>query len=208
MKLDLIPPSLTYAADSIVEESARRLIVLVPTGIDYSAATRRIRELTNSTGMNIRLLGLCKDAAEESDLRRELITMASLLQDGKTVVETKVDVGANWLDVVKTNYSAEDMLVCFAEQRTGLLRRPLSQILGSNFKATVYIVSGLTPQSSRPNRLLQVGAWLGSIAIILGFGLLQAQIVQLPEGWLQSVLLVLSIVPEFWLIWIWNSLFG
>lgn len=208
MKLELVPPSLTYSADSIVEESACRLIALVPSGIDYSAATRRIRELANTTGMNIQLLGLCKDAAEESNLRRELITMASLLQDGKTVVETRVDVGTNWPEVVRTSYRAEDILVCFAEQRTGLLRRPLRQILGSNFKATVYIVSGLTPQKSRPNRLLQIGAWLGSIAIILGFGLLQAKIVQLPEGGLQSVLLVLSIVPEFWLIWIWNSLFG
>jgi hypothetical protein len=46
------------------------------------------------------------------------------------------------------------------------------------------------------------------MAIIIGFGVLQARVVQLPEGWLQSVLLILSIIPEFWLIWVWNSLFG
>jgi hypothetical protein len=120
----------------------------------------------------------------------------------------KVNLGTNWLDIVKTSYKADDMIVCFAGQPTGFLRKPLSQILEANFKATVYILSGLTPQKSKPNRLLQLGAWLGSTVIILGFGILQARVIQLPEGWLQSVLLILSILPEFWLIWVWNSLFG
>jgi hypothetical protein len=72
----------------------------------------------------------------------------------------------------------------------------------------VYIISGITPQKPKPNRFLHISAWLGSIAIIISFGVLQAKVVQLPEGWLQSVLLILSIVPEFWLIWVWNSLFN
>jgi hypothetical protein len=209
IKFDTSPVCLTSPTKSHKDlESANRLVVLVPMDIDYSAATRRIWELANATGMNIHLLGLCKDALEESGLRRELITMASLLQDGKIAAEAKVESGTNWLDVVRTNYKADDMLVCFAEQRTGLLRRPLRRILESNFKATVYIISDLTPQKSKPDRLLQISAWLGSMAIIIGFGVLQARVVQLPEGWLQSVLLILSIIPEFWLIWVWNSLFG
>ena len=206
-KLDINPTTLTYTVHPGVD-ATHALLVLVPTTIDYSAATRRIWELANATGMNVQLLGLCKDAAEESGLRRELITMASLLQDGKIAAEVKIDIGTNWLDVVKYNAKANDMLVCFAEQRTGLLRRPLSQILQSNLKATVYIISGLTPQKTKPNRLLQISAWLGSSAIILSFGALQANLVRLPEGWLQSTWLILSIIPEFLLLWFWNGLFG
>lgn len=185
----------------------RRLIVLIPPGTEYSVTMRRIWELANATDMNVQLLGLCRDAMEESRMRRELTTLASLLEDGKIAAEAKVDIGTNWLKVVKANYKAGDVIVCFAGQRTTLLRRPLSQILESNFKATVYILPGLTVQKSQPNTLFQVSAWLGSIGIVIGFGIFQANIVQWPEGWFQSLLLILSIIPEFSLIWAWNSLF-
>jgi hypothetical protein len=189
-------------------EQSRRLIFLIPQGTDYSAATHRIWELAHTTSMPVLLLSLCKDAAEQPGLRREMITMASLLQAGKINAEAQVDSGSNWLDVVKKNFQAEDRIVCFAEQRAGLLRKPLSQILESNFNGTVYILSGMTPQTSRSNRLLPFLAWIGSLGIVIGFGILQAKIVQLPQNSIQNALLILSIFPEFWLIWVWNSLFG
>jgi hypothetical protein len=220
-KLNLHPPSPTlpgevqinapaFARDPLYKrpERERRFIVLIPTDFDPSAATRRIWELAHATGMHVRLLGLCKDAAQEPGLHRELITMASLLQDGKVTVETKVNIGTSWMEIVSTNYEAGDVLVCFAEQQTGLLRKPLSQILEANFKATIYVLSGLAPQKSKSSSFPQIIAWLGCLGIILGFGILQTKIVQLPEDWLQSTLLILSIIPEFGLIWIWNSLFG
>jgi hypothetical protein len=208
-KLDTNPIALTYAVHPATDVACvDRLIVLVSTDIDYTVATRRIWELANATGRHVQLLGLCIDPAEESSLRRELITMASLLQAGKIVAEARVNRGTNWLDIVKANYETGDMIVCFAEQRTGLLRRPFNQILESNFKATVYILSDTAPQTSIPNRLSEILAWLGCIAIVVGFGILQTKIVQLPEDWFQSVLLILSIIPEFLLIWVWNTIFA
>jgi hypothetical protein len=185
-----------------------RLLILVPTDIDYSAATRQIWKLAKATKMHVQLLGLCKHTAEELGLRRGLVTMASLLQDDRIITEVKVDIGTNWANVVKTHYETGDMIVCFSEQRTGPLRRPLRQVLESNFKATVYILSSLTPQKPTSNTLLQVCAWLGFIGIILGFGILQTNIVGLPEGPFQNGLLILSIIPEFWLIWVWGGWFG
>jgi hypothetical protein len=209
IKLDLLS---TPLADTPGPDSnlgcLSRLLVLVPASADYSAATRRIWELSQATATHVRLLGLCEDSAVEPALRRGLVTMASLLQDGGISVEAKVDIGTNWVDAVKTHYETGDMIVCFAEQRTGLLRKPLSQVLESNLKATVYILSNLVSQRSKSNPLSQVSAWLGFIAIIIGFGILQATIVQYPEGWLQNILLILSTIPEFWLIWVWNHRFG
>ena len=209
LKLNLRQPVLEYPADSDIElESARRLLVLISADIAYSAVTGRIWQLAHSTESNVLLLGLCIDPVEEAGLRRELITMASLLQDGRITVETKVEIGTNWLGTVKTLAKAEDMVVCFAEQRIGLLRRPLHQLLESNLNTSVYILSGLIPEKSTPHKLLQVSAWLGCLAIIIAFSLFQSKVVQLQEGWAQSVLLILSLVPEFGLIWLWNSLFG
>lgn len=206
IKLDPNPTVLTSPAEADFVHD-RRLIVLISQGTDYSAATRRIWELAHATNMPVLLLGLCNDATEQPGLRRELITMASLLQAGKVTAEVKVDIGSSWLDSVRNHFQAEDRIVCLSEQRAGLLRRPLSQILESNFKATVYILPGLTLKTSDSNRLLPSMTWLGSLGIVIGFGILQAKMVQLPQNSLQNALLILSIFPEFWLIWVWNSLF-
>ena len=205
-KLDLPPTPLTYHPTPDLNLGyPSRLLVLVPPTAEYSAATRRIWELTQATAMRVQLLGLCRDADEEPGLRRGLVTMVSLLQDSGISVEAKVEPGTNWVDVVKAHYKTGDMIVCFEEQRTGLLRRPLSQVLESNLKATVYILSSLVPLKSTANVFSQLRAWLGFIGIIVGFGILQANIVQLPEGWLQNILLILSTIPEFWLIWVWGN---
>jgi hypothetical protein len=208
IKIDTSPMPLTYSTNSQKDlEPPRRLIVLVPANIDFSTATQRIWALAHASGMNIQLLGLSKDRTEESGLRRGLITMASLLQDGRICTEAKVDIGTNWVEALRSNYKAGDMIVCFAEQRTGLLQKPLSQILESNFQATVYILSGLTSQKPGSNRLLQIRTWLGSVAIIVAFGIVQAKIVQFPEGALQTMLLILSLIPELWLIWVSDAHF-
>ena len=209
IKLDPSPSEHITTLNVDVEiESAQRLIVLVPSETDYSAATRRIWELAKATNSHVQLLALCKDRAEEPSLRRKLVTMASLLQDGRIFVEIEVSIGTNWVTAVRNHYDSGDMIVCFAEQRTGLLQRPLSQILESNIQATLFVISGLTPPRSRSNPFSQIGSWLGFLVIIIGFGILQTKVVQLPGNSLQNIFLILSIFPEFWLIWVWNSLFG
>ena len=209
--LDSTTPSLTYPTASQPDlESARRLIVLIPDAdSDYTAATRRICELAKVMGARVQLLGLCKDAAQEPGLRRGLVTMSALVQDARVSTDMKVEVGTKWVHVVKRNYRAGDMIVCFAEQRAGLMHKPLSQILESNLNATVYILSGLyQPDRLHSNWLSTIILWSGFFGIIGGFFLLQVKIVQLPKDWFQNVLLIISIISEFWLIWVWNSLFS
>lgn len=185
---------------------SNRLLVLIPTGIDYSAATRQVWKLARAMGMPVQLLGLCKNGIEQPELQRELVTMTSLLQDGKVVTEARVAAGSNWIEVVKSIYRRGDLITCFGEQRTGLLQRPLGQVLESNLKATVYVFSNVDPQDSKTNALAGLTTWLVFLGIVIGFGILQAKIVQSPAGWLQSILLILSLIPEFWLIWILNRL--
>lgn len=190
-------------------EPARRLIVPVPTDADYTAATRRVWELAIATDTRVLLLGLCKDAAWEPSLRRQLVTMSALVGDGRVFAEAKVEIGTDWVDVVKRNYRAGDMIVCFAEQRAGLMHKPLSQILESNLNATVYILPGLyQPDRLRSNWLSTLILWSGFFGIIGGFSLLQVNIDPLSKDWVHTATLMLSIPVEFWLIWVWNSLFG
>ena len=190
---------------------AHRLIVLVPDmEPDYIPAIRKIWELANAQHARIKFLSLCKDKAEEPGLHRQLITMSALsaLVGGDEVsTEAKVEIGMSWVDVVKRNSQTGDMIVCFEEQRAGLLRRPLSRILEASLNFPVYILSGFYPQKSKSNNLSQVMVWSGSIGIVICFAILQVKIVQLPKDWFQNVLFIFSIIPEFWLILVWNNLF-
>jgi hypothetical protein len=185
-----------------------RLIVLLPSDVDHTMMTRRIWELARSSGMQVLLLGLCEDRAREPACRRGLVSMASLLEDGKICVEVNVQTGTNWLAIVKSHYQAGDALVCVTNQFAGLSSSPLRHVLEASFNATTYILSSTAPKEEKSNVLSQLIAWTGFIGIMIGFGILQASIVQLPKGGLQSSLLTLPILPEFWLIWLWNGRFG
>ena len=191
-------------------EPAQRLVVLVPDGdLDYAAATRRVWQLANDLGVNIQFIGLCKDEKQESSLRRELVIMTAMVQDGEVSAEAKVEFGNNWVNVVKSNWQAGDVIVCFAEQRAGLLHRPLSQILRANLDIPTYILSDLYLLGpSRPHGLFLIVLWIGFVAILGVSFLLQIQIIALPRDWGQTTLLILSVMAELWLIWVWNKLFN
>jgi len=209
-KLDVSPPALTVSPASFPNpEPVRRLIVLVPSlEADLFLVTHSVWELANTTDAHVQFLGLYSDPSQEPSLRRELVTMSAMVNDGRVSAEADAIFGKNWVDVVKTRYQAGDMVVCFAEQRVGLSRKPLSQILQSELNVPLYILSDLYPQNdSHSNWTSQIAVWAGSIAIILGFLVFQAKIDHLAKDWSLTVLLLLSIPFEIWLILVWNSLF-
>jgi hypothetical protein len=170
--------------------------------------TRRICKLAEETDSTIQLLGLCKNQAQELALRRELVTVAALIQYAKVFAETKVEVGVSWLEAVKCNYQEGDTIVCITELPVGIRRRPLSEILESTLKAPIYILSETIPSQTYSNIPSLTIAWLGFLAIIAGFLLLQVKIVQISKDWFQAVMLILLLIPEFGALWLWNSFFS
>ncbi len=209
-QIDSIPPSLTsYNAPISRGQSDRHLVVLVPDlEWDYMPAIHRIWELAAAQHAHVLLISLCQDPKQELSLRRALIILCAMLQDGTISVETKVEIGITWVDVVKRNYQAGDMIVCFAEHRAGLLQKPLTQILESNLTIPICVVSGVQIPKPKSNWLGRLSMWLGLIGILAGLGLLQIKIMQLSEGWSQNIVLILVVIFEIWLIWVWDSRFA
>jgi hypothetical protein len=209
-KLNTSSSTLIYsAAADFGPGPVRRLIVLIPPASDYAATTAQISDLAATYGAHVLLLGLCRDTSDALSLRRELVTLAALLQDTRVHAETKVEIGMHWVHVVKSNLQAGDLIVCFAEQHVGRLHRPLSEMLATDVAVPVYILS--MPYSHRPapsNRFSKIVTWTGFAGIITGAFFLQAQILSVSKDWAQTTLLVMSVFAELWLIWIWNSLFG
>src|SRR5215216_7886546 len=104
-EIDSIPPSLTSSTPSRSgPKAARRFVVLFPDlEWEFIPAIHRIWELANSQQACVLLISMCKDPSEELSLRRALIILCAMLQDGRIPVETKVEIGTNWVDIVKRN---------------------------------------------------------------------------------------------------------
>lgn len=210
-KLDVSTPSMAVTPASFPAlQPARRLIVLVPESeADTALTARKIWELANTLKCGIQFLGLSKDAEHEPGVRRQLVTLSAMVGYENIPVESKIEIGNDWLSVVKSNWREGDMIVCFTGQNSGLAHRPLSQILESSLKTTVYVLTDLdeTTAHTRSSWMSTAIAWSGSIGIILGFFWLQSKLIHPPEDWMHTVLLYITIFSEAGLIWIWNSLF-
>lgn len=201
---DLILP----LESALALETYCRLIVLVPGfDADLMAVTNPVWKLASVMGAHVIFLGLCDDAMQEPRLRRQLINMSAMMNYGNMSAEIEVVIGKDWVRAVRTRWQEGDVVVCFDGHRTGLLQRPLSQLLQSDLAVPLYILSGLgTDQRTHVGWKKQAGAWLGFVAIILGFFMLQIKIEEFAKNW--TILLeLLSVAVELWLVWAWNKLF-
>jgi hypothetical protein len=215
-KLSVRPPSQTYPSKDLKldlpdqqldTERFTQLIILVPASADCAAVTRRICKLATETNSCIHLLGLYRDEEEELALRRELAMVSALILDARVYVEVTLERGTDWVQAVRPLYQSGDMIVCLTNQSTGIRRKPLSQILESSFNTTIYLLSETPMQKQKSKLLTQVIAWSGLIGIVGGFFILQVDITRMPRDGFQTLLLILLLVPEIWLVQFWNSLF-
>ncbi|MBI5944177.1 MAG: hypothetical protein HY864_07400 [Chloroflexi bacterium] len=210
-RLDSNPPSFAFSPASVSDlQPARRLIVLVPEAVaDAALAAQKIWELADALGSRVMFIGLSKDAAREPAVRRQLVTFSALVGGGNISVESKIEFGNNWLNVVKPEWREGDVIVCFTEQHAGLARKPLNQVLESNLNAPVYALVGFHQEENHPlsRWVSSAMAWAGSIVLILVFFWLQSWLIQFQKDWVYSALLYISLMAEGGSIWIWNSLF-
>lgn len=175
---------------------------------DITAVARRVWELANITGSHIEFLGLCREATQEQELRRALITASAIANCGKVSTGTRMLFGKDLLTLIKTNIQPTDIVVCWDEQTSAFSQRTLNQLLRSDPDLSLYVLSGIEPPS-RPRIAwtVQLTAWLGFIAIIVSFFILQVKISQTATD-ITTLLLLLTTAVEFWLITVWNNLIG
>ncbi len=210
-KLDVSLPNLTIppVSDSKPRQG-RRLIVLFPASeTDTPSLSHRIWEIARSLQLNVLLLSLSNDFNEEAQLRRKLVTMASIIKDPNVSTDMMIEHGNDWVGQVSKVWQDGDVLACYAGQKVGLMRKPLDQVLASNLNAPIYFLSEYQPvQDPNSTFISRAIPWAGSFAILGGFLWAEVKIVQLPQDWAHTALLYFAIVVEFALVWAWNSIFS
>jgi len=210
-KLDVSSPTFAISPASHSDsEPVPRLIVLFPAS-EFSThdLENRIWEIARSLQLNVLLLSLTNDFDEEPQLRRQLITMAAVIKDPNVSTEIMIEHGNDWVRQVKKLWRKGDIVACYANQKVGIMRQALDQILRPSLNIPVYILAD--PQSVKDSKLTflaQFSFWLGALAIIGGFFWAEARLVQLPQDWAHSALIYVCIFAEFVLLLLWNSLFS
>jgi hypothetical protein len=216
-KLDASPPTFTLSPVSHSDPSTRsgrspepapRLIVLFPASeTDTPDLEHRIWEIARSLHLNVLFLSVTNDFDEEAQIRRKLITMAAVIKDPNVSTDIMIEHGNDWVRQVKKLWHKGDVVACYANQKTGLMRKTLDQVLRFSLNMPVYILADTqSVKSSKPKFLTQVLFWFGSLAIVGGFFWAEAQLVKLPQDWAHTALIYVCVIVEIALISLWNSL--
>lgn len=188
-------------------QTARRLIVLYPAfEANPVLVARKVRELAFHFESQVQLLGLSPDELQEPGIRRRLVTLSEHIEDTRIFVETRVEVGRNWLKVLQPYWRDGDMIVCFAGTDTIYKDQPLRQLFDSKFGASIYVAPDFQV-GTRPSTFLNSNAlaWIGSLALIAGFFWLQVRLYPLLTGGQYNLLLYASIVVETVSLWLINN---
>lgn len=209
----LIPdkyPDHIPAGTNMASMSTERLVIpVLEADIDISLLAQRIYRLATSMHANVLLVGISPDHLEEATIRRQLVTLAAAIQDRSVSVTTLVLGGVSWMKKMEEIIWPGDMIVIQAKEEISTESRSISQELTSRLQAPVYILSGLQPPRYKHSGYLsQFILWLGAIGIMAGFFWIQVRIDQLPKDWAHTTLLCVSVIIEFGLLWLWNSLFS
>jgi len=185
-----------------------RLVVLMPNlDINEADIAREIWKLAFPPGLAVLFLGLCPNVNEEPRVRRRLATVAALTRDIRVPVEVQLEFGRNWIRKLEAVLEAGDIVVCHAEQQTGLWRQPLKLALARLNIPTLTLKGFIPSMYKSPSTFLRESVfWLVSIAVLFVFFLFQIRILRISEEWASDALLSLSIVIEFGLFWVWNEL--
>ncbi len=201
------PLTVSYAPQSELRP-ARRFMVPIPNAdADLVAVARRVWELANATGADVKFLGLCNNATQEPSLRRMLVTVTAMVNDDNVYAESEVIYGRDWVEAIKSRVQAGDTVVCWYEKQTGLLQRSMVPILQRDLNIPIYLLSGVQQKEiSRSNWLTQTAAWIGFLVILVSFFFLQVRIDQLAQA-RTTLLQLFALAVEFSLIWFWNNLF-
>jgi hypothetical protein len=199
----------------------QRLVVIMLEADEEAVLASRILVLAGTRYQHVLLLGVCPDPLRQTELRRKLVTIAAFLRQQRLPaeshlsqslqslsVEITIERGRDWIERIKTVLQPDDEVACYDAQNVGRQPKPLCDILSSELEFPIYVLSDLRPSGPARQQLLsQATSWLGSIAAIGAFFLLQARIAAVVQGWAQSCLLLVTLFAEVSIVWIWNSLF-
>lgn len=206
---DTTPKAAWLDSDGDTLPAAERLLVLVPFPLgDEPGLAQRIWGLASPRRLKVLYLGLCANPETEPRARRQLASLAAMTRDDWSRVDTRLEVGSDWIKTTRAVFQTGDLIVCHAEQQLAsrARRQSLGNALAAALEAPVCLLSGFCSElpEKEPGGAGRVFSWAIPIAIILAFFVLQMRIEMLTKDWAHAVLLVISVAAEYALVALWS----
>jgi hypothetical protein len=192
----------------------KRLIVLLPESLAGRAdLARAVHQLALQNGADVLYLTLVDDDEKTLTVARSMATMKAITSDTHLTVYSKLVATHSWLKMLHEIFRPGDLVVCHVEQtvRKGTFStRPISEFLLETLEAPVITVAGYYhPQREQIMHLLNnLLAWVGFLAIVVAFTLLEFNLDSTIHGVTHTILLVLLVTVEFGAVLVWNKLFS
>jgi hypothetical protein len=189
-------------------EAVQRILVIVPSlDIDLSYPVQKLWEQAKRTGAHIHFMGFYNDPAEEPGVRRGLAMLSAMVQEKKITTSIETLSGKNWQNALQQHATDMDLVMYFPEPRTGFTGRLFKQALPTDLNVPIYILSGTTQVEKSSGIPAQLIPWVGSFLVLTGSFFIQVRITQAFQGWFQTMLLVLTVLPEYgFILWLNSSL--
>lgn len=184
---------------------SRRLVVILPdANIDYFTLPRRIWNLASPDRRQVLLMLRPGREENESHARMTLTTLAAIIRDSSVTVQTQLVLGQPLVKAACQVAQPEDVLVCFEEHQVSgfLKKRWLAEVLAQTAQRPIYTLKGsvseiVNPISARLVDFLLLAACLISLVV---FFMLEVWIARSSTGSLQTVLQILAVCVEAWVI--------
>ena len=188
-----------------------RLVVLVPgQGLEALALAQWLASPVSLHQPSILFLSVVQSLKEEPCARLQLSDLIALTRGFPVKVELELIMGKSWVDAVCEVWQPGDLVICYAGQTISIpggTRYPLGVALSNRLDAPVFALTGLYREPLRRprTRAAEVAWWGVALALAAAFGVLQIRISQNVMGWASQSLLILSVLAEVTLLWIWNQ---
>jgi hypothetical protein len=201
-------------ADHSALLTVKRLIVVVPNeDVDEAQLSRQIWNLAANYRLDVLLISIVSNNQESMSALRRLTTIAGMTRASQFKVEKQVVFSNRWDRALRPYWQQTDMILCPDEKTVSTLFGKvlsLSQALSDRLKVPVYTFCGLYHPSTRQVSpwLRQLPFWIGFLVIVSIFFYFEADVDQIAHGWVGQTLLVMVILIEIGLIYIWTLIAG
>ena len=208
---------ITFSEDFLILPESRpirpalRLVVLVPENeLNETELARRIWKLAAPGSLSILLLSVSSSPQTETYLRRRLATMAAMTGDEQVQVGTTLAAAKTWADAVRDVWRPGDLLVCYEGhfKANWIIRRvEIGQEISKALNAPVYFMAGLRlgPSLNHQNWPKELVTWSIAISLLIAFGWLQISIDRATDGWISTIILILTVLVEIIVLFILNG---
>jgi len=196
-------PRILTEADPL--PSSHRLVVILPDAIvDIFALSKKLWNLAAPDRRQLLLMIRPNGTEDETQLRINLATLASLIRDSRVAVQTQWIAGTSVDQAIRQSTRADDVIVCFEEHRVSsfLKKNRLADILAQKTVLPIYTLKDAVHETAHPlsTHLTEIALMAFCLVVLIGFFVLEAWIDQNTTGTFQTVLELLAVFSEVWII--------